>query len=411
MKARALGLVFVVLAMPASAQTPEPRWEPFLGCWELTTDNVRDDAPAGDPLSNRPLTPRARTTSGPRVCVTRTADGGARFETTVRGQAAVDHTLIADGTSRPLDDKECRGTQRAEFSSDGLRIFSHAELTCEGDPGPRRVSGISLLATNGNWLDIQAVEIASRETVRVRRYYRADGEAAIPRATLGASSLSLDDVKEASAKVAPGALEAALVETNAGFFLSGKELIALDDAGVPDAVIDVIVALSYPERFVIERTARGGGGGGGGGGWMFDDPFMLGWAFGYPVLYDDFSYSPYYYSPFGFSRYGYRGYDAVFGGNGVAVVPAPNDPQPSGRGRAVDGLGYTRVTPRDVAPPAGQTAGGMVPVPNTSAAGSSGATASSTGGYSSGGGTASSGSSSGGSSSGGDSGGRTAQPR
>ena len=299
MKAFALGVVFTVLASPASAQTADARWEPFLGCWELTIDNVRDKSPTGDPLSSLPLTPRSRTTSGPRVCVTRTADGGARFETSVRGQAAVDHTLVADGTSRPLDDKECRGTQRAEFSSDGLRIFSHAELTCEGDSGPRRVSGISLLTTTGDWVDIQAVDIAARETVRVRRYYRADGEAAIPRATLGASSLSLDDVKEASGKITPRAVEAALVETNAGFFLSGKELIALDDAGVPDGVIDVIVALSYPERFVIERTARGGGGGGGGGG-FYDDPFMLGWAFGYPVLYDDFSYSPYYYSPFGF---------------------------------------------------------------------------------------------------------------
>jgi hypothetical protein len=338
--------------------------------------------------------------------VTRTADAGARFETTVRGQAAVDHTLIADGKDRPLNDAECRGTSRAEFSSDGLRIFTRAELTCDGDPGPRRVSGISLLATNGNWLDIQAVEIASRETVRVRRYYRADGEAAVARATLGASNLSLDDVKEAAAKVVPRALEAALVETNAGFFLSGKDLIALDDAGVPDAVIDVIVALSYPERFVIERTARGGDGGGGGGGGMFDDPFMLGWAFGYPVLYDDFSYSPYYYSPFGFSRYGYRGYDTVIGGNGIGVAPAPNEPQPSGTGRAVDGLGYTRVRPREILSPAEQTAGGMVPVPSTSSSsGSSSGTASAGGGYSSGG------ASSGGASSGGDSGGRTAQPR
>ena len=400
MKAFALGLAFVVLAIPASAQSPDARWEPFLGCWELTADNVRDDAPAGEPLANLPLTPRSRNTSGPRVCVTRTADAGARFETTVRGQAAVDHTLIADGRDRPLNDKECRGTSRAEFSSDGLRIFTRAELTCDGDPGPRRVSGISLLATNGNWLDIQAVEIASRETVRVRRYFRADGEAAVPRATLGASNLSLDDVKEAAAKVVPRALEAALVETNAGFFLSGKDLIGLDDAGVPDAVIDVIVALSYPERFVIERTARGGGGGGGGGG-MFDDPFMLGWAFGYPVLYDDFSYSPYYYSPFGFSRYGYRGYDTIIGGNGIAVAPAPTEPQPSGTGRAVDGLGYTRVRPREILPASEQTAGGVVPVPTTSSSsGSSSGTASAGGGYSSGG-----------ASSGGDSGGRTAQPR
>ena len=416
MKALIVAAALTIAAAPAAAQTagprpstPEGRWEPFLGCWDLTVDAVRNQAPATGQLVERPLQSRPRGDTGPRVCVTRTPDGGARFETTVRGQAGIEHTLVADGTDRPLDDAECRGTQRAEFSRDGLRLFSHAELTCEGDPGPRRVSGISLLAVNGTWLDIQAVAIAGRETVRVRRYYRADGETPIARATLSASSLSLDDVKEASAKVTPRALEAALVETNSGYFLSGKQLIDLDDAGVPDTVIDVIVALSYPERFVIERTSRGGGGGGGS---TFDnDPFGLGWAFGYPVWYDDFYYSPYYYSPFGYSRYGYRGYaDAFVDGIGVNVVNL--EPQPTGTARAVDGQGYTRIRPREATPDTDGpiTRGSVVngsssgSTASSSSGGSSG-TASSGGGYSNGGGGSTS---SGGG--GGDSG-RTAQPR
>jgi hypothetical protein len=407
MKALVIAATLTIAAVPAAAQTADSRWDPFLGCWDLTVDAVRNNAPAAVPLAERPLQSRPRNEAGPRVCVTRTPEGAARFETTVRGQAAIDHTLVADGTSRPLNDAECRGTQQAEFSRDGLRLFSRAELTCQGDPGPRRVSGLSLLAVNGTWLDIQAVEIAGRETVRVRRYYRADGEAPIARATLSASSLSLDDVKEASGKVVPRALEAALVETNSGYFLSGKQLIDLDDAGVPDAVIDVIVALSYPERFVIERTARGGGGG---GGTIFDnDPFGLGWAFGYPVWYDEFNYSPYYYSPFGYSRYGFGGYAYV---DGIAVNPVDLEPQPTGSARAVDGQGYTRIRPRDNNPgnPDGPVTRGSSAfassggTSSTSSSGSSSGTASSGGGYSSGG---SSSSSDGG---GGDSG-RTAQPR
>ena len=64
------------------------------------------------------------------------------------------------------------------------------------------------------------------------------------------------DIKEASAKTSTRALEAALVETNAGFFLSGKDLIALDDAGVPDTVLDVIVGLTYgDDPRVFLRTA------------------------------------------------------------------------------------------------------------------------------------------------------------
>ena len=398
MKALLVAVALVMLAIPAAAQTADARWELFLGCWELTAENVREGAPAAARLDNLPLTPRSRSATGPRVCVTPTADG-ARFETTVRGQAAIDQTLVADGKDRTISDAECKGVQRAEFSADGLRFFSRAELACVGDAGKRRVAGISLLTTNGQWLDIQAIEIAGRETVRVRRYYRAEGETPIAREKLGASSLSLDDLKEAGTKTAPGALEAALVESNAGFFLSGKQLIALDDAGVPDRVIDVLVALSYPERFVIERTARGGGGG---GTTFVDDPFMLGWAFGYP-LYDDFYYSPSYYSPFGYSRYGYRGYGSAFG-DAIAVVPVSNDPQPSGNARAVDGQGYTRIRPRETT-----TSVDSGPVTRTSGTSSAG---SSSGGSSSGGssGTASSGGGYTGGASSGDTG-RTAQPR
>ena len=392
--------VAILAAAPAAAQTADSRWEPFLGCWDLTADNVRENAPAAGRLADVPLATRPRNASGPRVCVTRTPDGGARFQTTLSGQSAIDQTLFADGTTRPLNDAECRGTQRAEFSNDGMRVFSRAELTCEGDPGPRRVAGISLLALNGTWVDIQAVDIGGRETVRVRRYYRAEGEPRIPSATLAASNLSLDDIKEASGKTVPRALEAALVETNAGFFLSGKQLVDLDNAGVPDSVTDLIVALSYPERFVVERTGRGGGGG---GGTFIDDPFGLGWAFGYPVLYDDFYYSPYYYSPFGYSRYGYRGYSGGFGD--LVVVDVNPGPQPSGNARAVDGQGYTRIRPRETA--SADNAGGPVTRGSTMSAdggsspapsGGGSSTASSGGGYSSGGG-------------GGGDGGRSAQPR
>src|SRR4030095_14414455 len=170
---------------------------------------------------------------------------------------------------------------------------------------------------------------------------------------------TLDDVKEASAKVSPRALEAALVETRASFNLSSKRLLELQAAGVPASVVDLMVALSYPDRFVVERTAsvdraRAP---------IIDDPFMLGWAFGYPIWSDVYglysplygAFSPYYYSPFAYPYYRgynpyyygyYGGYDAVDpggGGGGGGVIPD----QPSGRGRVVDGQGYTRVRPRD----------------------------------------------------------------
>jgi hypothetical protein len=271
------------------------------------------------------------------------------------------------------------------------------------------VSGFAILGANGTWTDIQAVDVSGQQTVRVRSYRRVEEAARLGAGLTQASPLTLDDVKEAAGKVSPRALEAALVETGSSFDLSGKDLLSLQDANVPTSVTDLIVALSYPDRFVVERAARADR--------MppaplIDEPFFLGWAFGYPMWSDAFGfyspiygpYSSYYYSPF----YSYLPwYDPrYFGGGGFIVIDgnggsSGSPGQPSGAGRVVDGRGYTRVRPREAEPTSSAPGG------RGSIASSRGSSSSSGGGG--GGSTVSSqGFSSGGS--GGDSG-RTAQPR
>jgi len=213
-----------------------------------------------------------------------------------------------------------------------------------------------LFASDGTWLDIQAVDIASRENIRVRRYRRSGPQAPGISPRAAGARLTLDDVKEASAKVSPRAVEAALVETNASFDLTSRGLLDLDRAGVPASVVDLMVALSYPERFVVERQRDDRASVP-----FLRDPFTFGGAFGYPFGFDygfyspfyDSYYSPYYYSPFAYSYLGR--YDPRFTGGGFVVIDgggtAPStSPQPSGGGRVVDGLGYTRVRPRETTP-------------------------------------------------------------
>src|SRR5687768_9562323 len=253
MKSALLITVFALLAVPARAQSQDLRWEPWLGCWTLATENLRSaDSQDAQQRSSRPSTVRD---GAPRVCVSRAPDG-ARFETTVATQSAIDQTIVADAVSHPVNDAECSGTQRAEWSKNGLRLFSSAEIRCKGDEGVRRVSGVSLIAPNGDWLDIQTVAIGPRETIRVKRYYRADDSPRSTRPTVVSSRLTLDEVKEASGKVSSAALEAALVETNAGFDLSRKAVTDLASAGVSGRVIDLLVALSYPEKFAIQPVGQ-----------------------------------------------------------------------------------------------------------------------------------------------------------
>src|SRR5690606_6358956 len=129
------------------------------------------------------------------------------------------------------------------------------------------------------------------ETTRVARYRREPGAPAA-----AGARLSLADVTEAVDQVSPRVLEAALVESDASFALSSRDLIDLDDAGVPDSVTDLLVALSYPERFVVERS--------GGGqlliGTLSNDPLFMTWtlgssAFGFGSFYDGYFFPAYFF--------------------------------------------------------------------------------------------------------------------
>jgi hypothetical protein len=416
MKTLALAAALLLFPVISSAQQlTDPKWGPWLGCWELVLENARDPAAPRSSPSRRTL-PSSSTPSRsrPQICI-EPSGIGVTLTTRVAGQQAIEQSIVADGLDHSMTDAECRGLQRAEWSGDGRKIYSRAELTCANDKGNRRVSGFSILGVNGTWTDIQAVDVSGQQTVRVRSYRRVSEVGRIGAGLTHATALTLDDVKEASGKVSARALEAALVETGSSYDLSGKDLLSLQDANVPASVTDLIVALSYPDRFVVERQARADLAPSAP---FVDEPFFLGWAFGYPMwsdLYGFYSpwygpYAPYYYAPFyGYLPWYYPPYYG--GGGGFVIVDGGNgsgggEAQPSGAGRVVDGRGYTRVRPREADP---------VPTPHTSTA--RGSAASSSGGSSSSGGggstVSSQGFSSGGSSGGGggDSGGRTAQPR
>ena len=357
MKPLASGVALLVLAVPAHAQnTADPRWSRWTGCWELVMENSREGAPSPDTAGRTTAiaTARRRTATGLRRDITGMAAPHSR--TKVGTQTPIVQTVVADGTDRPITEDGCTGTQRAEWSADGLRLYARAELTCKGDQGTRRVSGLAMLGPNGRWTDVQSVDIGGRESFRVRQYRRADDARTVP--GIAATALTLDDVKEASAKVSPRALEAALVETRASFDLTSKRLLELQAAGVPASVVDldggVVVSRSVRHRAdgirsiaptrrssTIHSCSAG------------PSVFRCGQTCMASTHRSTVPYSPYYYSPF---AYPYdRGYNPFyFGGGGYAIdagggggggVNVPD--RPSGQGRVVDGQGYTRVRPRD----------------------------------------------------------------
>jgi hypothetical protein len=387
-----------LMTTAAAAQTAPPSpWAPWTGCWRLMSESGVV----------------ARGADQPTVCVDQ-VPGGARLTTTVAGSKGLEQVILSDGAGHPVNEAECRGTQRHAWAAGGLRLYGRAELTCAGESGPRQVSSYSLLLQDGAWLDIQAVEVNGRDNIRVRRYRHVE-DTTDRRPRMG-RALDLDDVKDASGRVAAAAVEAAVVESRTAIPLSSKTLLELEKARVPGRVIDLLVAVAYPERFVVERSASADHG------WLppafINDPFWIGspW-WGSAGFYNPFYSSPYYYSPFAYSSYG----DGVYFGSGVPAIAGVNtDPTPSGIGRVVNGRGYTQVRPRDAemdtrasasnrSTPRSSSGSSSSSAPAPVSSSSGGSTASSAG-YSSGGSSSSSSGSSS-SSSGGDSGARTAVPR
>ncbi|MSO53045.1 MAG: hypothetical protein EXQ51_11655 [Acidobacteria bacterium] len=400
-------------ASPATAQV-DARFTHWLGCWRL------EDDLAG---------------TGARLCITPDATG-VRLQTIVGKISSGDEALRVDGIERPIADPECKGTERADWSTDGQRVFRHTTVTC-GDEPPRKVASIAFLSSGPTWVNVQFIEDGLNGAVRVQRYrravdqkladgslsFQAAGGAAARVAAAADTFWNVDDVIEASGRVPAPAVQAAVAEAKSRFVLNKKSLLALSDAGVADLVIDLMVGLAYPEKFVVE--SRGGSGSSTAGlsmGGGYYDPFMSPIMFGSMDAncygYGGYGYRSYYstcgmysqYYNYRYSNYDYGGgyypYYPAGGGGWTGVNPTPPGPGvASVEGRVVNGRGYTQVRPRDAEPTPIRTGnnGG-----NGSDTGNSGGNSGGSSNGASSQGYSGSGSSSGSS---GDSGARTAVPR
>lgn len=334
----AVGLALLALGS-SQAQAQQGTWLAYQGCWES-----------------------AETAATEAVCISPSGGMSADLITVQDGQVTSRRTLTPDGAQRPLDEQGCTGWERARWSQDGQRIYLRSELTCEG--GARRVtSGAISMTSPGEWIDIQTVEAGGYPIVRVTRYREAGPEVAriagVPSAegrelaiettrTAAAEPLAVEDVEEASRELEPQALDILLFERGGVFEVNAEVLTRMADAGVPDRVIDLVVALAYPDVFNVNSEAR-----------------LVGYhpAEAEEVAYDQerrrygpharIGWDPFYYDPWGYGYYGYGRYGySPFGwgnpygwrstGGPVIVITQPDRDVQFTNPRMVKGRGYTR---------------------------------------------------------------------
>ena len=328
-------LLLAAAAAPARAQdVVDARWLAFVGCWEP----VGVDAEGG------------------LLCF-RPEDQGVEMLNVTAGEVTSAEVLVADGEARGVSAEGCEGTESVQFSADGHRAFTRSEFVCQGDVA-RTGTGVMAVVSPTEWVDVRSLSMGGEPVAWVQRYRLVgpdrlaeegieDPAAGLQAAVrtmrrAAATDLRVDDVEEAVAQVDAQAVEAWVVAKQDEFRLDADELVRLADAGVPEDIIDVMVAVSYPERFVIEPgaapaeavAARGGDRG------AYAYPRYRGYrSFMWDPFYSrygGFGYSPFRYSPFGYfgSGFGYYGYTPT-----RFIVDRR---RPEAGGYFVKGQGYTR---------------------------------------------------------------------
>ena len=348
-----LGLV----AVSAGAQQRAGSWQSWLGCWS-----------AGPSIGGI-----APSDAAPLVCIVPTSDANVVEIATLDGEKVVATQRIdASGRALPMNATGCAGTQRAQWSADGRRVYLRAVATCEGVE--RVTSGIIAMSATGEWLDVQGVAAEGEEGVRVARYRDAGVPSAAPAPIAAAmrargwaangarfatgGTIGSSAVIEASRMVTSAVVEAWLLERGQTFSLDARELVRLADAGVPARVTDAMVAVTHPDVFAVARpegaarsrsrdaeddiTGRRI--------YVYLDPAYSPYRWGYSPHGYGYGYGPYGYSPLGYGAYGYG--SSYYGYPGYTAPVVIVNPQQPGlpRGRAVKGRGYTQAEQGTAAP-------------------------------------------------------------
>jgi hypothetical protein len=340
----------LLLGNTAAAQDVklDSRWQAWVGCWEAVDPNAAADGSVAVSI-NAP--------AKPRICVIPAAGKSAVDVATVVGDSiAMRQHIDATGEQSESVRDGCKGWDRATWSANGQRIFTRSAYTCPG--GLTRTSnGVMAMTSDGEWLDVLGVVAGTTVGVRAARY-REVNPATLPAAIAtslkdrtqwardariaASAQVTSADVIEASRYIDPGVVQTWLAERGEGFAVDAKQLVELDEAGVPPLVIDVMVALSYPEVFSLDRTRIGGAPADS----LREDVGRTVYVYGWDP----------YYSPWGYRRGGY-GYGGYYGGwyDGPRPVVVVKQPADKAHGHVDKEKGYT---PGDGATPRrGSTSG------------------------------------------------------
>ena len=383
---------------------------PWAGVWTIMEDS--------------PSLPAMEANQAAVVEIRLTPDGmGLDISRKSPNQPDVREVLIPDGNKRPVEEQNCSGWRSAHLIAEAGLIVESSEMNCK-DAASVATSSLRMILAADRIADILALKAGGQTRLAVRRLsFEHDllsapdsqtGWKAVAARTELSTPWSIGTIIRLSKIVDIQLLQAALLEKKARLNLTPGSLKEMKAAGLPNGIIDLLVALAYPDQFHIENNGQvelrpwivsspGSAGPSSmppfplsyypGAFYNCYSPYGYFYGFPYSGLYSAASCITY-YSPFWWD------YPIYVPGNGDGVGSVGGD----GGGRLTADQGYVQIEPRDTRRHA-RPREGFVPSSGTYRSGTS-----SSGSYAGGGAAAAPSASPGGYSSG-SSGGGTAVPR
>jgi uncharacterized membrane protein YgcG len=243
-----IALAAPALGQPVARQAQKNRDKlAWLGCWDVMPD----------PDDTQEL-PEERQ----MICVA-PGDAPESLDMTVLidNENIATETIVPDGSRQPVSDGGCDGWIRSVLSEDRRRLYLQSEATCP-DGKLRNLTGASMIVSGNRWIDIHALRADGERELLIQRYRPVEaGTVRLPGVfstemnivrMAAAAPLTTENVIEALQVVDPAVVEAMLLESEVRFGIDSDLLLHLADAGVPGEVIDLMVALSFPDYFSIE---------------------------------------------------------------------------------------------------------------------------------------------------------------
>jgi hypothetical protein len=245
--------LLMVLVLPTGLRaqtTPDARALRLLGCWTPASLSAIDARPRTCLLPSDSL-------SSAIELVTLSAAGA------MLGPGTLIHT---SGDAHPMKADGCRGTERASWSEDDMRLYLRATLQC-GAEGVREqfglitldrqdlliIRGVSGGPNGGVQVDALVSDSAGTDSMTMAMRARVARAAALGTSAreIGAEAITVAALSEAITATSAPVVEAWLITQHAPLSVNVTALRAMKRAGLPTRTIDVLVALANPAAFTL----------------------------------------------------------------------------------------------------------------------------------------------------------------